>query len=171
MKPPAKLLGLFALWLVPLVATSAVRYEFSGFNSGDFGGPSDNPISFVLESDGFITTTSTPIPASVFASCSAGSGECVEIQFFIDTVISPPAPIAEQAIAFSGFYVSPISSGITISYHYFSPGAFSQVGVHSTDGPFNPATLVVSVVPEVATAHLMLIGLASAGLALLRKHQ
>jgi hypothetical protein len=85
-KSPAKLLGLFALWLVPLVANSAVRYEFSGFNSGDFGGPSDNPISFVFESDGFVTTTSTPIPASMFASCSAGSGECVEIQFFIDTV-------------------------------------------------------------------------------------
>lgn len=141
-------------------ASSPVRYDFTALSSFDFSGETFSGGFSVVAPD-FVTSDTTFAVADLL-SCTV--------------VASPAAPAScrDQEMLFGifenyttvSFGVSTANNPATGIFYYFAPTAFSTPGTHATQifGTDQAGTLVVTVVPEPATAATLLAGLALFGL-------
>jgi hypothetical protein len=141
-------------------ASSPVRYDFTALSSFDFDGETFSGGFSVIAPD-FVTSNTTFAVADLL-SCTV--------------VVSPAAAAScrDQEMLFGifedyttvGFGVSTANNPATGIYYYFDPSAFSTPGTHATQifGTDQAGSLVVTVVPEPATAATLLVGLALLGL-------
>lgn len=137
-------------------AMADVEYSFAVSETASYNGETFSG-SFTLVTDDFIASAATFQPDELL-SCT------------VESSLGNPAWCIDQRFVFAGTVLEGIgfglaSAGITSSYNYFyfAPGTFGTPGDHVSGFPNQNATLTVSVVPEPATAVMLMLGLALVG--------
>jgi hypothetical protein len=146
----------------PAAAATKVRYDFTAFSSLAWGEPEPETFSgsFSVVTTGFVTSP-TVFPQSALLSCTViadppATASCRDQEFLF--AVLPDTVTVNFGVS------TETNPGLGI-YYYFEANAFSTPGTHDSTvlGSAQAGRLVVTAVPEPATAASLLFGLAALG--------